>query len=340
MMSLDPRKGIDAVHAAKVGVVAGAAAATGGLAAEAALAGTAALGIGGAAGSAAVAGTVGGAVGGFTAGAGSAVAEGKSLQETWDQGAIGALAGSIGGGAGAMIGEGAGALASRFGAGEKAASAVGGFLGGVGGDVAAQGAAVSAGVQDRINLTQSLAVGAASAAASVVQESHPPPKTPPPAAPPAPASGASRLPRDGRWTGERGNSTFIPNRASKLPHPEDPLVVDLKPGEGIPFRNGRPDFSRHAVDEFQAPGLDGSARDRTRMALAVAERYGLKGAGGQPTAAAGLEYMERLGLVPHHAGGTTVQLVPQGIHGSAAGRIGIPHIGGASGLRTANGTSR
>lgn len=148
---------------------------------------------------------------------------------------------------------------------------------------------------------------------------------------------AARLPQDGTWTGEPGNSVFIPNRASKLPHPDDPRVVDLPPGEGIPFRNGRPDFSRWAVDELDVPGLDGSARDRGRMALAVAERYGLVGARGKPTAAVGLEYMERLGVVPHHAGGTKVQLVPHGIHGSAAERIGVPHAGGASDLRNQSG---
>jgi len=154
----------------------------------------------------------------------------------------------------------------------------------------------------------------------------------------ASVGGEARLPREGRWTGEPGNSDFIPNRASRLPHPDDPTVVDLPPGAGVPFSNGRPDFTRQAVDEFSVPGLDGSARDRTRMALAVAERYGLVGAQGRPTAAAGLQYMEALGLVPHHAGGTNVQLVPQGLHGSSAGRIGVPHVGGAAELRRANDT--
>jgi len=150
-------------------------------------------------------------------------------------------------------------------------------------------------------------------------------------------AGATRLPQDGTWTGEPGYSVFIPNRSSKQPHPDDSRVVDLQPGEGIPFKNGRPDFSRWAVDEFKVPGLDGTRRDRTRMALAVAERYGLVGARGKPTAAAGLAYMERIGVVPHHAGGDRVQLVPHGIHGSAAGRVGVPHVGGASDLRNQSG---
>ena len=76
------------------------------------------------------------------------------------------------------------------------------------------------------------------------------------------------------------------------------------------------------------------------MAQALANRYGLVGSRGQPTAQAGLEYMERLGLVPHHAGGQKVQLIPQSLHGSAGGRIGVPHTGEASKLRSDNGISR
>lgn len=151
---------------------------------------------------------------------------------------------------------------------------------------------------------------------------------------------ARKIKLRGEWSGERGNSLFTPERASKLPHPDDPRVVDLLPGESVAFRDGQPDFGRHAVDEFDVPGLNGSAGDQRRMARAVAERYSLVGARGKPTAAAGAEYMGRIGVVPHHAGGTLVQLVPHGIHGSAAGRIGIPHLGGASDLRLKYGTSR
>lgn len=143
----------------------------------------------------------------------------------------------------------------------------------------------------------------------------------------------ARLPRDGTWTGKPGESVFVPNRSSKLPAPADPRVVDLAPGEGIPFRNGRPDFSRFAWAEFDVHGLNGSPADFNRIGLALAEKYGLVGAGGLPTAAAGLEYMNQLGLVPHHAGGARVQLVPAGLHGSAYGRIGVPHAGGATDLR-------
>lgn len=145
----------------------------------------------------------------------------------------------------------------------------------------------------------------------------------------------NRLPKEGTWTGKPGDSDFIPDKSSKLPHPEDTKVVDLKTGEAIPFKNGKPDFSRHAVDEFDVMGLDGSNKDFGRIHLALAERYGLVGKKGKPTAEAGRIHLKRLGLAPHHAGGSKVQLIPHSIHGSSGKgrRIGISHTGGAFGLR-------
>jgi hypothetical protein len=143
------------------------------------------------------------------------------------------------------------------------------------------------------------------------------------------------LPRDGRWDGVPGDSNYTPNRASRLPHPDDQRVVDLAPGESVPFRNGSPDFSRWAVDDFDVPGLTGrrrgpGPRDADVMAAAIARRYGLVGPSGRHTAAAGRKYMDSIGVVAHHAGGTRVQLVPHGLHGRTRLRPGIPHRGGAS----------
>ncbi len=147
------------------------------------------------------------------------------------------------------------------------------------------------------------------------------------------------LPQDGTWSGVPGESDFTPRRSSRLPHPDDPDVVDLPPGESIPFRGGEPDFSRVAWDEFEVPGLTGNVRgagmrDSTRMELAVAERYGLVGASGRATAAAGRKYLRRLGLVAHHAGGPKVQLLGHGLHGQTRVRVGVPHRGGATKLRS------
>jgi hypothetical protein len=74
---------------------------------------------------------------------------------------------------------------------------------------------------------------------------------------------------------------------------------------------------------WQRAGL--GIRDAARMELAVASRYGLVGPNGRPTPAAGRAYLDRIGLVAHHAGGQRVQLLPQGLHGRTRLRPGIPY---------------
>lgn len=152
---------------------------------------------------------------------------------------------------------------------------------------------------------------------------------------------STRLARQGSWTGEPGNSEFIPANPSKLPHPDDPEVVDVKTGEGIPHKLGKADLGRWAWDEFHVAGLEGTKKDLNKtIPLAVAKRYGLLGKRGRPTAAEGRKYIRRLGLVPHHAEGDMVQLIPHGVHGSAAGRVGVPHLGEASEQRKRHGGDR
>lgn len=186
LLTLDPRKGVDAVQAAKTGGVAAAATLAGAGVGAAALSGTAAAGIGGASGSAAVAATAGGAAAGFTGASTGALAAGATVGEALDRGAIGALAGSIGGAAGVAGGAAGGALGSR--AGGTAARVAGGFAGGAAADQATQQVLVAAGAQESVNVAQSLAVGAVSAglASGVVVES-----TRGNRIPPAPREGAT-----------------------------------------------------------------------------------------------------------------------------------------------------
>lgn len=54
---------------------------------------------------------------------------------------------------------------------------------------------------------------------------------------------------------------------------------------------------------------------------AIADRYKL------PNQTAGKEWLSERELTPHHAQGTSVQIVPTKLHG------GVRHTGGASGLR-------
>jgi hypothetical protein len=55
---------------------------------------------------------------------------------------------------------------------------------------------------------------------------------------------------------------------------------------------------------------------------------------GLPNQTAAATWLREQGLVPHHAGGSTVQLVPIELHGAPrSGFNGIRHMGGAFELR-------
>ena len=125
----------------------------------------------------------------------------------------------------------------------------------------------------------------------------------------------SRLPRaNGRWDGEPGNGTWYPNNAD---------ARSVLGEDGVPFRNGRPDFSKWSAGEVEfVPGtLNGSDADFAH----VYDR--LKEAKNLPSRTAARQYLSNVGLTPHHYSDTIIQLIPTKLHGN------IPHIGSASDMR-------
>jgi RHS repeat-associated protein len=168
LLTLDPRKGVDAARAGKVGAIAGVATATGQVLAGGALAGTGAIGLGGEAiggtgattGSALIAGTVGAAGAAWAGGALTGLSQGRSLDEAAGQGNIAALPGAIGGAAGVLGSVGMQAVALSAGASSGTAGGMAAFAGGFAGDQAAQQSMIAAGLRDGASLGQSLASGA------------------------------------------------------------------------------------------------------------------------------------------------------------------------------------
>lgn len=122
-----------------------------------------------------------------------------------------------------------------------------------------------------------------------------------------------RLPKNGTWTGAPGHSDFIPSNHDVLGIPE---------GSKIPFIKGSPDFSAQSVDIIDVPGMTGvHDTDMPLIHKAVADKYNLA------NQTAGKEWLSERELTPHHARGTSVQVVPTKLHG------GVRHTGGASDLR-------
>ena len=131
-----------------------------------------------------------------------------------------------------------------------------------------------------------------------------------------------RLPKNGRWSGTPGNSDFIP---------DDPAALGLKPREVVPFRNGRPDFSKWSKGNFRSndPLTGVHDVDRLKMTKAIAEAKGW-------TITRVQEWLRNQQLSPHHAGGNEFQLIPWALHGNPSHVPpinGIRHMGGAFDLR-------
>ncbi|WP_052699531.1 HNH endonuclease [Tritonibacter mobilis] len=125
-----------------------------------------------------------------------------------------------------------------------------------------------------------------------------------------------RLPRsNGRWDGEPGNGTWYPDNTD---------ARSVLGEDGVPFRNGRPDFSRWSAGEIEfEPGvLNGSDADFARVYEQVKE------AGGLASNTEAKDYLRKAGLTPHHHSDTVIQLIPTKLHKN------IPHIGSASDMRS------
>ena len=76
-----------------------------------------------------------------------------------------------------------------------------------------------------------------------------------------------QLPKNGKWDGTPGDSNFTPN---------NPAELGLKAGEAVPFRNGRPDFSKWSKGNFtsEQPLTGDPVADRTTMIQAIAKEKG------------------------------------------------------------------
>ena len=126
----------------------------------------------------------------------------------------------------------------------------------------------------------------------------------------------TRLPRtNGYWEGKPGDGLWYSENIS---------VIEITGGEGVPFKNGRPDFSKWSQGsiEFEIGELDGSNSDFTAVYKVIKEKYNLSSNNQAKL------LLRELGLTLHHSSTTVIELIPTRLHGN------IPHIGSASDLRT------
>ena len=119
----------------------------------------------------------------------------------------------------------------------------------------------------------------------------------------------TRLPRtNGYWEGKPGDGLWYSENIS---------VIEITGGEGVPFKNGRPDFSKWSQGsiEFEIGELDGSNSDFTAVYKVIKEKYNLSSNNQAKL------LLRELGLTPHHSSTTVIELIPTRLNGN------IPHIG-------------
>jgi hypothetical protein len=129
-----------------------------------------------------------------------------------------------------------------------------------------------------------------------------------------------RLPKNGTWEGTPGHSNFKPT---------NPAELGLNPGEVVPFRNGRPDFSNWSKGNYTSGKklVGDHGLDQQAMKESLAKSKGW-------TVRQTEDWLRDNQYVLHHSGGDNFQLLDAKLHGAGAwGENGIRHMGGAFDLR-------
>lgn len=146
---------------------------------------------------------------------------------------------------------------------------------------------------------------------------------------------------DGGWTGEPGNSTWIPD-PDYVPQKGNPEgktwgeILDEYSIDGIPFNDGEPDFSGVAEAEVQVDEI-GPDRDENfaKADETLAEQWTKEQKDGHDWTAEDVRnYRKENHLTWHECGDrTTMQLVPAEVHSN------VPHSGGVSAAKAETGKS-
>lgn len=88
-----------------------------------------------------------------------------------------------------------------------------------------------------------------------------------------------------------------------------PKVNAITKGEGIPFKNGYPNFSKWSKAKMKFKNLNGTTKDFDKVYERIAKQKGFK----NKTQAK--KYLKEKGLTPHHhQEGKTIELIPSDLH--------------------------
>lgn len=125
----------------------------------------------------------------------------------------------------------------------------------------------------------------------------------------------ARIPRkNGTWSAEPGNSDWYSNKTA---------VLDITGGEGVPFRNNFPNFTKWSLGDFKVDGLTG----RNGKDFSLTHEVMMKELNFSSKKSVKEWLKDNKITLHHHQDGKTIQLIPYKLHSN------IPHSGGASSLR-------
>ena len=130
----------------------------------------------------------------------------------------------------------------------------------------------------------------------------------------------SRLPEsEGSWSGERGESVWNSTNAD---------VNSITHGEGITFKDGKPDFSKWSKGTITFD--QGVLTGKNSVDFSVSYQA-IMDAKGFTTKQQAAQWLKQEGLTLHHFSATEIQLIPTALHAN------VPHVGAASMLRQTGG---
>lgn len=132
------------------------------------------------------------------------------------------------------------------------------------------------------------------------------------------------IPKNGKWSGDLGNSKFWPNSAHK--DSELSTLQKLVGKDGIPFKNGYPNFEKFRTHNIPVKNMTGAQSDNNLAIDALIKNGNFK------NRKEVLDFVNKNDLIFHHEpDGKSMSLVKRIVHDN------VRHQGGASFLRNSGG---
>lgn len=138
-----------------------------------------------------------------------------------------------------------------------------------------------------------------------------------------------KLPKNGIWSGEKGNSRFFPSKVNKDSKKSLEEIYEVTNKTGIKYNKGRPDFRNVSEESININGLNGKNANDFNLVYdkIIKDNISIRGQTFKTrTEVANFLSKERL-TIHHESGGNSVKIMDRDIHGI------YRHTGGASELR-------